>query len=162
VDTVLERLGTTESTMLSVSRGAGGKVRVTSVLWHKPKVILKDEVLVIRNVDGRLQLARMRKYHDDWNPKIELTIRMALVGRWSTTTASLRRRMRTSRSQARTRMTARKILNNKERAALSYFRIHRRMVSVTDDQLDALEVRGYLDPDRRGDRADERDAIESR
>jgi hypothetical protein len=25
---------------------------------------------------------------------------------------------------------------------------------------DQLEVRGYLDPDRRGDRADERDAIE--
>jgi hypothetical protein len=59
-------------------------------------------------------------------------------------------------------MTARKILNNKERAALSYFRIHRRMISVTDDQLDALEARGYLDPDRRCDRADERDAIESR
>jgi hypothetical protein len=31
---------------------------------------------------------------------------------------------------------------------------------MTHAQLDALEVRGYLDPDRRGDRADERDAIE--
>jgi hypothetical protein len=29
---------------------------------------------------------------------------------------------------------------------------------LTDVQLDALEVRGYLDPDRRGDRADECDA----
>jgi hypothetical protein len=29
-----------------------------------------------------------------------------------------------------------------------------------DAQLDALEVRGYLDPGRRGDRADECDAIE--
>jgi hypothetical protein len=38
--------------------------------------------------------------------------------------------------------------------------IHRRTVSVTDAQLDALEVRGYLDPGRRGDRADECDAIE--
>jgi hypothetical protein len=28
-------------------------------------------------------------------------------------------------------------------------------------QLDQLEVRGYLDPHRRGDRADERDAIEN-
>jgi hypothetical protein len=27
-------------------------------------------------------------------------------------------------------------------------------------QLDALEKRGYLDPDRRGDRADESNAIE--
>jgi len=38
--------------------------------------------------------------------------------------------------------------------------LHRRSINVTDAQLDALEVRGYLDPDRRGDRIDERDAIE--
>jgi len=38
--------------------------------------------------------------------------------------------------------------------------LHRRLIDVTDAQLDALEVRGYLDPDRRGDRADECDAIE--
>jgi hypothetical protein len=38
--------------------------------------------------------------------------------------------------------------------------LHRRSIDVTDAQLDALEVRGYLDPDRRGDRLDERDAIE--
>jgi len=31
---------------------------------------------------------------------------------------------------------------------------------VTKDQLDQLEVRGYLDPDRRGDRLDECAAIE--
>jgi hypothetical protein len=53
---------------LAVARIDGDKVRVTSLLWPEPKVILKDEVLVIRNVDGRLQLARMRKHHDDWNP----------------------------------------------------------------------------------------------
>jgi hypothetical protein len=33
-------------------------------------------------------------------------------------------------------------------------------VVLTDEQLDALEVRGYLDSRRRGDRADECDAIE--
>ena len=38
--------------------------------------------------------------------------------------------------------------------------IRRRLINVTDAQLDALEVRGYLDPGRRGDRADECDAIE--
>ena len=38
--------------------------------------------------------------------------------------------------------------------------LHRRSIDVTDAQLDALEVRGYLDPDRRGDRNEERDAIE--
>jgi hypothetical protein len=30
-------------------------------------------------------------------------------------------------------------------------------IDVTDAQLDALEVRGYLDPDRRGDRNEEQD-----
>jgi hypothetical protein len=32
---------------------------------------------------------------------------------------------------------------------------------ITKAQLDQLEVRGYLDPDRRGERADECDAIAS-
>jgi hypothetical protein len=31
-----------------------------------------------------------------------------------------------------------------------------RAPNITDAQLDALEERGYLDPDRRGDRADEK------
>jgi hypothetical protein len=35
-----------------------------------------------------------------------------------------------------------------------------RPIKVTKDQLDQLEVRGYLDPDHRGDRLDECDAIE--
>jgi hypothetical protein len=36
-----------------------------------------------------------------------------------------------------------------------------RSILVGKTQLDQLEVRGYLDPDRRGDRADECDAIEN-
>jgi hypothetical protein len=36
-----------------------------------------------------------------------------------------------------------------------------RPITVTKAQLDQLEERGYLDPDLRGERADERDAIES-
>jgi hypothetical protein len=38
--------------------------------------------------------------------------------------------------------------------------ICRRTISVGEAQLDALEKKGYLDPDRRGDRTDECDAIE--
>jgi hypothetical protein len=37
---------------------------------------------------------------------------------------------------------------------------YRRSIDVTDMQPDALEKHGYLDPDRPGDRTDERDAIE--
>jgi hypothetical protein len=34
-------------------------------------------------------------------------------------------------------------------------------IDVRKEWLDALEARGYLDPNRRGDRADECDAIEN-
>jgi hypothetical protein len=39
--------------------------------------------------------------------------------------------------------------------------IRRLPIDVTRAQLDQLEVRGYLDPDRRGDRAHECDAVEN-
>jgi hypothetical protein len=38
--------------------------------------------------------------------------------------------------------------------------LHRRSIDLTEAQLDALQERGYLDPDRRGDRADESEAVE--
>jgi hypothetical protein len=38
--------------------------------------------------------------------------------------------------------------------------LHRVPIDVTNAQLDALVARGYLTPDRRGDPADECDAIE--
>jgi hypothetical protein len=41
------------------------------LLWEAPKVILRNEVLEIRNVDGRLHIARKVRYHDEWDPKIE-------------------------------------------------------------------------------------------
>jgi hypothetical protein len=52
-----------------------------------------------------------------------------------------------------------------ERAALSKWRrkrgIHRRTVSLNDDQLDALEEQGYLDPGFRGAGDDEAEAFEA-
>jgi hypothetical protein len=39
--------------------------------------------------------------------------------------------------------------------------IRRMAVLVTSAQLDALEEKGYLDPDERGDRVDEAEAIET-
>jgi hypothetical protein len=35
-----------------------------------------------------------------------------------------------------------------------------RPIKVTKDQLDQLEKQGYIAPDRRGERLDERDAVE--
>jgi hypothetical protein len=57
-ESVIEKLGSTESTTLSVARETGGKIRVASLLWDSPKVILAHEVLEIRNVDGTLHTRR--------------------------------------------------------------------------------------------------------
>jgi hypothetical protein len=45
VEKVLEKLGTTESTTLVFKCKDDGKVRVASLLWETPKVILPGEVL---------------------------------------------------------------------------------------------------------------------
>jgi hypothetical protein len=72
VEKVLERLGTTESTTLALKREGGEKIRVGSLLWEAPKVILKNEMLEIRNVDGSLHIARKVKHYDEWDPQLEL------------------------------------------------------------------------------------------
>jgi hypothetical protein len=46
-------LGPTESTTLVFKREDDGKIRVTSI---KPQVVLRDEVLEVRNVEGRLHI----------------------------------------------------------------------------------------------------------
>jgi len=64
---VIERLGTTEGTTLALKREDGGKIRVASILWEDARVILRDEVLVVRNVDGRLRVAEVpapRRHND--------------------------------------------------------------------------------------------------
>jgi hypothetical protein len=38
-------------------REVGGKIRVASMLWEDARMILRDEVLIVRNVDGRLRVA---------------------------------------------------------------------------------------------------------
>jgi hypothetical protein len=58
MEKVLERLSMTESTTLAPKREDGGKIRVTSLLWAAPKVILRGEAPEIRNVDGRLHIAQ--------------------------------------------------------------------------------------------------------
>jgi hypothetical protein len=64
-ENVLEKLGTTDSTTLNVRREEGGKIRVTSLLWETPKVILPGEVLEIRNVGGLQHIAHKPRHHDE-------------------------------------------------------------------------------------------------
>jgi hypothetical protein len=58
-----------------------------------------------------------------------------------------------------------RILTGAERMALSRFRrkrgIHRRTVSLSEDKLDKLEERGYLDPGFRGAGDDESEALQA-
>ena len=71
LEKVVERMATTEKTTIAVSREDGCKIRVTSSSWEGEKVILKDQVLEIRNVDGRLHVARKTRKPDEWDPPIE-------------------------------------------------------------------------------------------
>ena len=51
-------------------RQSDGKMRVTSGSWDGEKVILRDQVLEVRNVDGRLHVARKERRPDEWDPPI--------------------------------------------------------------------------------------------
>jgi hypothetical protein len=55
---VLEKLATSDKATIVVERQSDGKMRVTSGSWDGEKVILRDQVLEVRNVDGHLSPAR--------------------------------------------------------------------------------------------------------
>jgi hypothetical protein len=72
---VLEKLATTEKSTLVVAREVDGKMRVTSGSWEGEKVFFKDEVLEVRNVDGRLHVARKPRHHDNGTRRSRRMIR---------------------------------------------------------------------------------------
>jgi hypothetical protein len=65
---VLERLATSDKTTIVIEKQPDRKMRVTSGSWDDEKVFLKDQGLEVRNVDGRLHVARKTKRYDDWDP----------------------------------------------------------------------------------------------
>ena len=71
LEKVLERLATSEKLTIVVAREIDGKMRVTSGSWEGEKVFYKDQVLEVRNVDGRLHLARKVRNPNEWDPPIE-------------------------------------------------------------------------------------------
>jgi hypothetical protein len=70
LEKVLEKLAVSEKLSLVLAREEGGKIRVTSGSWDGEKVILKGQVLEVRNVDGRLYVARKARKPDEWDPPI--------------------------------------------------------------------------------------------
>jgi hypothetical protein len=53
-----------------IERQPDGKMRVTSGSWDGEKVFLRDQVLEVRNVEGRLHVARKERRPDEWDPPI--------------------------------------------------------------------------------------------
>jgi hypothetical protein len=70
LEKVLERLATTEKSTVVIERQPDGKMRVTSGSWYGEKVFLRDQVLEVRNVEGRLHVSRKNRHHDEWDPPI--------------------------------------------------------------------------------------------
>ena len=68
---VLEKLATSDQATIVIERQSNGKMRVTSGSWDGEKVILRDQVLEVRNVDGRLHVARKERRPDEWDPPIK-------------------------------------------------------------------------------------------
>jgi len=67
---VLEKLATSDKVTIVIERQSDGKMRVTSGSWDGEKVILRDQVLEVRNVDGRLHIAPKPRHHDEWHPYV--------------------------------------------------------------------------------------------
>ena len=58
LEKVLERLATTEKATLVFARDTEGQIRVTSGSWDREEVILKGQVLEVRNIEGAAHRAR--------------------------------------------------------------------------------------------------------
>jgi hypothetical protein len=71
---VLEKLATSDKATIVLERQPDGKMRVTSGSWDGEKVFSRDQVLEVRNVDGRLHVPRKP---DDGTRRASATTRMA-------------------------------------------------------------------------------------
>jgi hypothetical protein len=66
----LETLATSDKATIVIERLTDRKMRVTSGSWDREKVILRDQMLEVRNVDGRLHVARKPRQYDEWDPYV--------------------------------------------------------------------------------------------
>ncbi len=57
--------------VLTVKRDTEGKMRATAKIWPDAKVLGRNEVIEIRNVDGQIRVARKERRHDEWDQPVE-------------------------------------------------------------------------------------------
>ena len=67
---VIEKMAIADSTNLVLEKPPEGKIRVTSKSWDDAKVILRDQVLEIRSVDGQIRVSRKHRFHDAGDPPV--------------------------------------------------------------------------------------------
>jgi hypothetical protein len=65
-----QKLATSDRVTIVVERQSDGKMRVTSGSWDGEKVILRDQALEVRCVQGRLHIARKPRQYDEWDPYV--------------------------------------------------------------------------------------------
>ena len=71
VDKVLEKLAKTDKVTVSLVALPDGKIRANTSAWGDAKVLLRNEVLEVRVIDGQLRLARKERFHDDGDLPVE-------------------------------------------------------------------------------------------
>ncbi len=59
-----------QTASIVIERLLGGKTPVTSSSWDHERVVSRDQVRDVRNVEGRLHVARQAKHPDEWDPPI--------------------------------------------------------------------------------------------
>jgi hypothetical protein len=61
----------TDKATIALEALAGGNIRVNAVAWSDPKVVLRDQVLEDRSMDGQLRIARKDRHYDDHDKFVE-------------------------------------------------------------------------------------------
>jgi hypothetical protein len=74
LEKVLEKLAVSDKCTIVFEKQPDGKIRVTSGSWDGEKVIMRDQVLEMRNANSadRLHAARKLKNHDEWDSRVEV------------------------------------------------------------------------------------------
>jgi hypothetical protein len=59
-------LATSDKATIVIERLTDGKMRVASGSWDGQEVFLRNQVMDVRNADGRPHSASEIRYHDEW------------------------------------------------------------------------------------------------
>jgi hypothetical protein len=148
---VLEKLATGDKATIVVERQSDGKMRVTSGSWVREKVILRDQVLEVHNVEGGCTSPANRASTTSGTRMSRPTIRMAQGVRMSSPMTEATRHAESENDLAiaetrHARKRQQSAARNQRMRARRRLGLVMRTLPLQREWLDALETRGYLDP----------------